>query len=541
MKEELYYNLVQLLLKNNIRVNQEELELQFLSHPSYPSLHALTGVLDHFNINNLALRIPASTDVLPELPVCFIANIENATGDHLALVEKKKDQFKLTYDRKKSELLSANAFLEVWNGIIVAIEKDEHVKEDTAMPWDQSIKYLAYGFGGLVLAYVLYASGDGFSQLHLILSLLGLVLSVFIVEHELGMQSASTNQFCNLSSKTSCDAVLNSEGATLFGYFKLSDISILTFATYTLAWLLYFYNGIAGYATLGILALLALPFTIYSLYYQYEVVKKWCPLCLGIVLVLWFQAGAFLGNNSLATLSIDGSAVLILLFSGLSLAALWYLLKSFLKRKIHLDQIEVEHLKFKRNFSIFYALYRQENAWNKTTAVPGEIVLGNPNALLEIVLVTSPLCHFCKDAHHAMERLLEQASDKVKIIIRFNTKVFTPQNHLYLLASQLLHLYATQGTKAIRKALDEVYSENANLQKWLEKQTPPPSSSYDAILLTQYDWCQENQINFTPALYLNGRTYPVEYDRADLIYFVDDLLELAEQQGLVAETKMVTT
>ena len=27
---------------------RDELEFQLLSHPSYPSLHAVTGVLDHF-------------------------------------------------------------------------------------------------------------------------------------------------------------------------------------------------------------------------------------------------------------------------------------------------------------------------------------------------------------------------------------------------------------------------------------------------------------------------------------------------------------
>ena len=41
----------------------------------------------------------------------------------------------------------------------------------------------------------------------------------------------------------------------------------------------------------------------------------------------------------------------------------------------------------------------------------------------------------------------------------------------------------------------------------------------------QREWGHQNQVNFTPAVYLNGVQYPKEYDLADLAYFKDDLLE----------------
>ena len=43
-----------LLRKNGIQFDKDEFLFQIQSHPSYPSLHSITGVLEHFNIDNIA-------------------------------------------------------------------------------------------------------------------------------------------------------------------------------------------------------------------------------------------------------------------------------------------------------------------------------------------------------------------------------------------------------------------------------------------------------------------------------------------------------
>ena len=66
-------NLVELILKNNeISFDNKELIFQIQSHPSYPSLHSVTGVLDHFNIQNIAVEVPVNSETLVELPESFI-------------------------------------------------------------------------------------------------------------------------------------------------------------------------------------------------------------------------------------------------------------------------------------------------------------------------------------------------------------------------------------------------------------------------------------------------------------------------------------
>ena len=131
MKEQLFHILEKLVVKNNIRLNKEELKLQLMSHPSYPSLHSVTGVLDHFQVNNLALRVPTTEEVFAQLPKSFIANIEIDNEDEVVLIEKKRKDLKITIDDKKIQNLSKEEFLSKWNGVVIAIEKDENIEEYT--------------------------------------------------------------------------------------------------------------------------------------------------------------------------------------------------------------------------------------------------------------------------------------------------------------------------------------------------------------------------------------------------------------------------
>ena len=94
-------NLVQRLLRRNqISFDKEELSFQIQSHPSYPSLHAITGVLDHFNIENVAADVPINTRTLLQLPNCFIAQVNTETRQRFGCYRKKRGRLYYIYYRK---------------------------------------------------------------------------------------------------------------------------------------------------------------------------------------------------------------------------------------------------------------------------------------------------------------------------------------------------------------------------------------------------------------------------------------------------------
>lgn len=104
MNESLYDLLKGLLTKNSIKVDNTELRLQLLGHPSYPSLHSITGVLDHFRIPNLAIEIPQTEENISLLPDYFIAHVKNKKNDDFVLVNKKGQELRVQYEGGKKNL-----------------------------------------------------------------------------------------------------------------------------------------------------------------------------------------------------------------------------------------------------------------------------------------------------------------------------------------------------------------------------------------------------------------------------------------------------
>jgi len=459
---------------------------------------------------------------------------------HLGLIEKKNNSIDIYTDRKQVKNITNNEFFENWDGIIVAVEKDEAIKEEKSTSASKIWQW-AFIIIGLGVGIALFNKTLVFEGIHYFLSTIGLILGVLIVGHSLGIESSSTASICNLSEKTSCDAVLNSKGAKIGGILTLSDASIIAFAGYAMVYCLSLLSGIEINGVISGLSILAIPFVLYSIYYQGSVLKKWCPLCLGIAGVIILQSIAvFITGNTTSFLSINLQEIGLYAISLLLVVSLWFTIKPLLHKKVDLDKLKIESNKFKRNFSIFNTLLQENDSVVNDIQLSNEIVLGNRDSSLEVVLVTSPLCYYCKQAHTDIENILKQSSNDIKVIVRFNVNVEDTEEQAFQITSHLIHAYNTQGELACMNMMHEVYKDDANLKQWLKQQNDI-DVNYTDVLSAQKEWCTKNNINFTPALYIQGNQYPREYDRNDLSLFIEDLLELQEQENQVINSPMVTS
>ncbi|WP_412766881.1 hypothetical protein, partial [Tenacibaculum polynesiense] len=150
-------NLVQRLLKSNtISFDKDELIFQIQSHPSYPSLHAITGVLDHFNIENVAADVPANKETLVQLPDCFLAQISTDNRKDLVIVQRKGLDYFIYNSENKKEKYTEEEFLQKFTGIIVAVEKTG----ESVQPEKKSnlIKFIALGLLISLTGFSLYQS-----------------------------------------------------------------------------------------------------------------------------------------------------------------------------------------------------------------------------------------------------------------------------------------------------------------------------------------------------------------------------------------------
>lgn len=513
-------------LKNEkVKINFNELKLQLLSHPSFPSLHSITGVLDHFNIENLALEVPQNIETLNQLPEKFISFVETGEKREIVFISKLSDSIEIIFGDKKKKQVSKEHFVGIWNGIIVVIDKD-NFETSGSIQEGNMFSYNIYGLTlFLLIGTFFFFKPSIYQTSHYALSLLGIGISLILVQHELGFQSKTVDKFCSGSNEISdCDAVLYSKGATIFKNFKLSDVSLIYFIGLAFSWIISMqYNG--GNYLIAMMSLIALPITFYSIYYQHKIVGKWCPLCLSIVGVLWLQVFTIsLIKNPYLSIEINFTNGIIILLSFLLAISFWVFVKPILKKQNELDKLKVDYFKFKKNFTLFDAIYNRSPLYETNIDSSKEIILGNQEAPLKILLVTSPSCYYCKSAHSDMERILRKNHDKVKLTIRFNVRP-GKGNISNLVASKLLEIYNKESENTIKLAMYEVYESDADLNKWLQKWGEPDDLSYSEILKMQKQWCNDNNINFTPAIFIDGKQYPKEYERSDLEYFIEDIIE----------------
>ncbi|WP_162288545.1 vitamin K epoxide reductase family protein [Tenacibaculum jejuense] len=525
MKNALSLIVQKLLSYNGIVYDKKELAFQIQSHPSYPSLHAITGVLDHFNIENIAAEVPTDKQTLEQLPDSFIAQINTDTGNDLVTVKrdpKNNSYSTVSGDDNKEKKLTEGEFLTQFTGIIVAVEKTDAIT--TTKENSNSKNIILLGLIAIAIIFLFINKESSiFNVGYSILSILGVITSYSILKQELGESTAIGNAFCSgTDEKKDCDAVLNSKGAEIIKNHKLSDLSIIYFSSILLASLL-----LNNLSPLYFISLAALPITIYSIYYQYKIVKSWCLLCLTIVGVLWLQGALVFANGNPIDLiaSINLATIAITVISFLGTYLVWNFVKPMAKELGQLQKEKIGFVKFKRNFNLFNSLLVKSPSLDTRINNANEIVFGNKNASLEIITVTNPFCGHCKGVHEIVDEILKKYNDSAKIIIRFNVPADDAESAGAKVTTTLLELYNTGKIEDCKTGLDEIYS-GADYKKWLEKWNKDSHTTNPIeTLKAEKEWCVENGINFTPEILINGKSFPKEYERGDLVFFVEDLEE----------------
>ncbi|MEO9571151.1 MAG: vitamin K epoxide reductase family protein [Polaribacter sp.] len=523
MKDTLFLLVQNLLLKNRISFDKKELSFQIQSHPSYPSLHAITGVLDHFNLENVAAEVPINVETLLQLPDCFIAQINTVNGTDLVLIEREKLDYIIYNSSSEKEKVTESGFLEKFTGIILVVEKNEDQKSKL---FEANQINKVFYFSTIVLLGVVFVLSKPtiISSIYFLLALIGTVISISVFNQELGVQNTIGNAFCSSSNeKKDCDAVLSSKGATIFKNYKLSDLSLIYFLGLAISTFLFSIGNIS-LEIVYIISLLALPITIYSIYYQYKIVKKWCFLCLSIVGILLLQGSIFFFTKKTNIVFLFDKLI-ITSFSFSLIFTIWSYIKPKYIELLDGKKIKIDAVKFKRNFNLFSTLLHQSQKIETKIVGASEIVFGNETSKLSIVVITNPFCGHCKPVHQIIEDILKKYNKEVKITIRFNINIDDRESDVVKITSRLLDIYNIKGKEDCLAAMGEIYG-GLSPKNWLDKRKETDTAqTYISVLEKEKEWSKENAINFTPEILINGKSFPKEYDRSDLIYFIEDLYE----------------
>ncbi|UKJ07500.1 vitamin K epoxide reductase family protein [Solitalea lacus] len=112
------------------------------------------------------------------------------------------------------------------------------------------------------------------------------------------------------------------------------------------------------------LNVLALPYIVYSLYYQGRVAKQWCRLCLGVqaLLALGFIIALVGRFHILNISSLNWINIILFVFSYLGIGTAWFILKSYIEKAKNYKRTKIELQRLKHNPLVFEALLHKQKA-----------------------------------------------------------------------------------------------------------------------------------------------------------------------------------
>ncbi|MFV0390543.1 MAG: vitamin K epoxide reductase family protein [Paludibacteraceae bacterium] len=523
---------IHFLKLHGIQVNNSSVDDTLQSHPDWPSLLCISDSLTAWNIPNAAGRIePNQIDALSTPFMAYTRQPEEV----LCVVKELSETEVTYYFSPKNKFITENKeeFIKNWLGVYLIAEKTKESGEKdyakvrlrkrfrSLIPITLLVLFLAgtlyqvisrFDFSGGFLDF-----GEFFQYLIL---LAGVFVSVLLLWHEIDNANPLLHKVCTGISKGNCDAVLNSSQSKVFSWLSWSEVGLFYFAGGLFA-LLYVNPPYEAMSIIAYVNLLALPYTVFSIYYQAKIVKQWCVLCLTVQALLLAGALNVLVNRFPIPFYDIRFIVYMMAFTAYIVSVLlWYFVKPYLLKMQESKNTKRAYLRVKFNSEVFDTLLKKQMKIVSSADGIG-IDLGNPLATNQLIKVCNPYCGPCSKAHPKIEKLLEEIPNlKVKII--FTTpnnsefSAYEPTAHILALASH------STDEKALKKVLDDWYLQDVkNYDNF--KNLYPTDIALDRQgdrIEDMFQWCEMNKISFTPTFFINDFQLPDAYDIEDLSYFL---------------------
>ena len=514
-----------------VKVNNTTINETLQNHPDWPTLLCVSDALSKWNIPNGAGKI--NVGKIDELPVPFLASTNNRANSLAVVTEVTKTTIKyLQKNYNTAETESREDFLKKWDGVYLIAEPNEdsgeinYEKNKQKAFFNSLIPILAF-FGIILLSFFLL--NNPFSNsisykllhttgiyLHYFILLAGVFVTSLLLWYEIDKSNPLLQKVCTGITKGNCNAILSGKQAKIFGWLSWSEVGFFYFSSALLI-LLFVKNSIGVIAWLNILAL---PYTAFSVYYQWRVAKQWCVLCLAVQALLLLGGINVIANNFLYPLSFYSllSSAWLLMLTVLPIVV-WYTIKPYILRLQEAKNTKREYLRIKFNGEIFDTLLKKQNPVTLSADGVG-IDIGNPAATNTIIKVCNPYCGPCAKAHEKIEAILENNHNvKMKLIFTTPDKEthpsIKPTRHLMAIAQN------TGDEQKLKKSLDDWYLPDKKNYDLFAAKYP-----MNGELLQQGNkieamaqWCNKMEIKATPTIFINGYQLPDAYSIEDLQYF----------------------
>lgn len=510
-----------------VKVTAKSVKEQLYLHPDFPSMLAFSDVLHEWNIPAVATRV--FREQLVEIPLPAISYLEIKGGYFAPIryVSSTEIEWLDTQEGWKKELLEE--FYKKWNHVVLLLEPHENSQEPNyAEKRKETLLANArkpFIIGGVLVCLSLFGSmyAPAFSQMNwpyfalIATKLVGAGVSVLLLLYTLGTDNTLLRSICGFDSRTDCNNVLTSKAAKLWSWLGWADIGFVYFA----GGLVYLLNpslslpgreGTNHLLPLWGLGCLALPYTIWSVWYQWRVVKTWCTLCLMVQALIWVEfVIPLLGPNGVLS-EWEISELIKASIGGLGAFWLPAVLLVFIKKPLQ-DAEQVWPLKRELQKAKFNPEY-VESLFAKQPQMPPifedmrVVKIGNPDAEHTLTIVTNPMCGPCVRLHPEIEAFIENTDTVNCQFVLLGSANAQP------LVQTIMSLPNELAVEVMHRWYKAKYREVETWSKDVNADTTTVETNQQVQLHRQ--WCNLAEIQATPTLYLNGRQIPLVYHLSDV-------------------------
>jgi uncharacterized membrane protein len=502
-----------------IKVTRGSVMVALKSNSYYPTFKSICDTLNDWKIENYPLKY--QTEEMKELTAPYIVHFNNG-GGQLAFVSKIKNNTVTYYDSYSLKReIGFQEFLEKCSGAVILLNPDERSGEKDYRKKCQD-DFISNGIfpltifafllfvvlvviNSFVIGGVLLQKAQG---LLLLTKTTGIALSVLLILHEFEVRLSLTEKLCHLNKTTNCNTVLNDKASKIFGWFGWADAGFIYFTSC----LLFLLQGsrTGDYSLMAILSALSIPYPLFSIYYQGSVLKKWCPMCLGVQLILIIEFILLFPQFTSLNFSFTSLSTLILTF--LATGIIYTLVILYFREKTSHEIQYYKYLGFKKNPDVLRTLLLNQKRYD-IPVTEACLVFGDKDSSIKITAFLSLQCSHCARAFDKIKELLKSDPHTEFCIILITSEV--------KILNTLHHLNRINRADDALALLDKWYTMDLYSRSKLSDNLCVPEVDNDSKEVSNENFVLFKKCNVsgTPTFFVNGYLLPDQYEIDDIKYF----------------------
>lgn len=505
-------NLLRALMRrlNHSSLMSDYVYEQLEKYPQKNSLASYHYILSWMGIENMGVQVSSET-LAAEIPLPTIVHLDRS-GAPFAIVDRIDSESVTISAGKRIEKIPRQRFDEIFSGNCIAFAADSpDIDKKDYIRWliVKASKYVLPVIVSIafIMCLVVPKPVNIFGIIYAVLFLAGLAASIMLFSKQEGVQIKLADTICKSGGESSnCNSVMDSKGGKLFGIISWSDIGVIYFATALISLL------ILGYDKLGlivsVLSVICISYVFYSIWYQWRVVRKWCPLCLSVqaVFILQLIVAIFAFNH--AGMQFHLYPLIVFGVIGIIIAALVFVLEPLINRAVRFPYTERNFREFRHEPEVMDLLM---NGKSYDTSGVSQMII-NPEAENIVTFVFSTFCGPCLVKIKGILKLLTKYDVGLRVVMPLKN----PEDAKELSLIEYFITRCLESPEKFIQLMDSYPDDYSTIrQKFGTFKSSNPEIVH-GIILSHYQWFYANGFTGTPVILYNNHKLPDYYNLHDL-------------------------